>query len=39
MTLEGVVANQMQKDVAGMQANGVHGAFSVQNNLRIEGKS
>ncbi len=39
VTLEGVVANQMQKDVAGMQANGVHGAFSVQNNLRIEGKS
>jgi hyperosmotically inducible protein len=39
VTLEGVVANQMQKDVAGMQANGVHGAFSVRNNLRIEGKS
>jgi BON domain-containing protein len=36
ITLEGVVARQMDKQVAGMQANGVHGAFSVTNNLRIE---
>jgi hyperosmotically inducible protein len=33
ITLEGVVARQMEKQVAGMQANGVPGAFSVTNNL------
>jgi len=29
ITLEGVVARQMEKQIAGMQANGVPGAFSV----------
>jgi hyperosmotically inducible periplasmic protein len=36
ITLEGVVARQMEKHVAGIQANGVHGAFSVTNNLQVE---
>ena len=36
ITLEGVVANQADKDRAGIQANGVSGAFSVTNNLRVE---
>jgi len=36
VTLEGVVANTMQKQVAGMQANSVAGVFSVTNNLRVE---
>jgi hyperosmotically inducible protein len=36
ITLEGVVARQMDKQIAGMQANGVHDAFSVTNNLRVE---
>jgi hyperosmotically inducible protein len=36
ITLEGVVATQMDKNVAGIRANGVHGAFSVTNNLRVE---
>jgi len=36
ITLEGVVARQMDKHVAGMQANGVQGAFSVTNNLVVE---
>jgi hyperosmotically inducible protein len=36
ITLEGVVARQMDKTVAGMQANGVQGAFSVTNNLVVE---
>ena len=36
ITLEGVVARQMEKQIAGMQANGVHGAFSVTNNLVVE---
>ncbi len=36
ITLEGAVALQMDKQVAGMQANGVHGAFSVTNNLVVE---
>lgn len=36
ITLEGVVARQMEKQVAGMQANGVNGVFSVTNNLRVE---
>ena len=39
VTLEGVVANEMQKNIAGIQANGVPGVFSVKNNLRVEGKS
>ncbi len=36
ITLEGVVARQMDKDLAGIQANGVHGAFSMTNNLVVE---
>jgi len=36
ITLEGVVALQMEKQVAGMKANGVQGAFSVTNNLVVE---
>ena len=36
ISLEGVVARQMEKQIAGMQANGVHGAFSVTNNLAVE---
>jgi len=36
ITLEGVVARQMDKQIAGMQANQVHGAFSVTNNLQSE---
>lgn len=36
VTLVGVVANQMDKDRAGMQANGVSGVFKVTNNLLAE---
>ena len=36
ITLEGVVANEGDKNVAGIAAKGVHGAFSVKNNLRVE---
>jgi hyperosmotically inducible periplasmic protein len=36
VTLEGVVANQGDKDVAGIRANGVPGVFSVQNDLQVE---
>ena len=36
ITLEGVVANEMDRNLAYMKARGVHGAFSVTNNLRIE---
>jgi hyperosmotically inducible periplasmic protein len=36
VTLEGVVARQMDKQIAGMQANGVSGVFSVTNNLVVE---
>jgi hyperosmotically inducible periplasmic protein len=36
VTLEGVVARQMDKEIAGIQANSVHGAFSVTNNLVVE---
>ena len=36
ITLEGVVARQMDKQIAGMQANSVHGVFSVTNNLVVE---
>ena len=34
VTLEGVVDNQADKNVANIRANGVHGVFSVTNNLR-----
>jgi hyperosmotically inducible protein len=36
VTLEGVVARHMDKQVAGMQTNGVSGVFSVTNNLQVE---
>ena len=35
VTLEGVVDNQADKNIANIRANGVHGVFSVTNNLRI----
>jgi hyperosmotically inducible periplasmic protein len=36
VALEGVVARAMDKQIAGMQANGVSGVFSVENNLQVE---
>ncbi|MBS1856733.1 MAG: BON domain-containing protein [Acidobacteria bacterium] len=36
VTLVGVVANQADKDRAGLQANGVSGVFKVTNDLRVE---
>jgi hyperosmotically inducible protein len=36
VTLEGVVAREADKNVAGIQAKGVSGVFSVTNNLRVE---
>ena len=36
VTLEGVVDNEADKNVAGLRANGVPGIFSVTNNLRVE---
>jgi hyperosmotically inducible protein len=36
ITLEGVVARQMDKQIAGVQANTVQGVFSVTNNLAVE---
>jgi len=35
VTLEGVVDNQTDKNVAGMRANGVPGVFSVTNHLQV----
>lgn len=35
VTLEGVVDRDMDKNIAGIRANGVHGVFSVTNNLRV----
>jgi hyperosmotically inducible protein len=35
ITLEGVVANQADKNLIGIRANGVPGAFSVTNNLIV----
>jgi len=37
VTLEGVVANQMDKNVINVRANSVPGVFSVTNNLQVEG--
>jgi hyperosmotically inducible protein len=37
-TLEGVVATEADKNQAGIYANQVPGAFSVTNNLHVEGK-
>jgi hyperosmotically inducible periplasmic protein len=39
VTLEGVVASEMQKTIANTQANGVSGVFSVANNLHVESKN
>lgn len=36
VTLEGVVADDLQRNVAGMQANSVSGVFSVVNNLKTD---
>jgi hyperosmotically inducible protein len=36
VTLEGAVARQMDKQIAGMQANGVSGVFGVTNNLLVD---
>jgi len=36
VTLEGAVATKADKNIAGIQANGVPGVFSVQNNLRVD---
>jgi hyperosmotically inducible protein len=36
VTLEGVVDNEGDKNLAGIRANGVPGIFSVTNNLRVE---
>src|SRR5712692_4455840 len=35
VTLEGVVDNEADKNMAGIRANGVSGIFSVTNNLRV----
>jgi hyperosmotically inducible protein len=35
VTLEGVVGTEMDKDLAGVYANGAAGAFKVTNNLRV----
>jgi hyperosmotically inducible protein len=35
VSLEGVVMNEMDKNIAGIAANTVPGVFSVENNLRI----
>jgi hyperosmotically inducible periplasmic protein len=37
VTLEGVVANQMDKNLCNLRANGVRNVFSVTNNLQVEG--
>jgi len=36
ITLEGTVAREMDKTIAGMRANSIPGAFSVTNNLVVE---
>jgi hyperosmotically inducible protein len=36
VTLEGVVSNENDRNVAGIQANSVPGVFGVTNNLRVE---
>jgi hyperosmotically inducible protein len=35
VTLEGVVINKMDKDIAGLRANGVPGVFKVTNDLQV----
>jgi osmotically-inducible protein OsmY len=39
LTLYGSVDNKMDKEVAGIRANQLFGAFTVENKLQIEGKS
>lgn len=39
ITLEGIVANEGDRNIANIQARGVPGAFGVTNNLRVEGGS
>jgi hyperosmotically inducible protein len=39
VTLAGVVANETDKNIAGMRANSVSGVFSVTNDLRVEKNS
>jgi hyperosmotically inducible protein len=39
VTLEGVVDNQTDKNLAGIRANSVPNVFSVTNNLRVQGAS
>ena len=36
ITLEGVVSTEGEKNLAGIQANGINGAFTVTNNLHVE---
>jgi len=36
VTLEGAVANEADKNIAGIQANGVSGVFSVTNHLQVD---
>jgi hyperosmotically inducible protein len=36
LTLEGVVANEGDKDLINVRANGVHNVFKVTNNLQVE---
>ena len=38
VTLEGVVGNEGDKNLANIKANGVSGVFGVTNNLMVEGK-
>ena len=35
VTLEGVVDNEGDKNIANIRANGVSGVFSVKNNLQV----
>ena len=39
VTLKGVVSNGMDKQLAGVAANGVFGVFKVENDLQIESRS
>lgn len=39
VTLEGVAANEADRNLAGIRAQGVSGVFSVKNNLRLENES
>jgi hyperosmotically inducible protein len=36
ITLEGVVANETDRNIANLRANGVSGVFSVTNDLQVE---